>query len=91
MEQILNFEIIQGSIIPALMALINLAGYLVTDKLYLHDRILLFNGNKATAVAVTAIPLAVLYYATGSAWESVLITYFAAVTAYDLLIKPIKP
>jgi hypothetical protein len=88
MEQILNFEIISGSVIPALAVLINLAGYLVTDKLYLH---LSFSTNKATAVAVTAIPLAFIYWITGSAWESVLITYFAAVTAYDLLLKNLKP
>jgi hypothetical protein len=90
MEEFLTFELIKGAYIPTLGAMILLAGYFVTDKLFLHDTILLLQGRKAWAVALASFPLAVGYVVMGASYESVLITYFATNGLYDHLIKSLK-
>jgi hypothetical protein len=90
MEDFLTFELIKGAYIPTLGAMILLAGYFVTDKLYLHETILFLQGRKAWAVALASLPLAVLFLVMGSTPESVLITYFATNGLYDHLIKSLK-
>lgn len=90
MEDFLTFQLIKGAYIPTLGAMILLAGYFVTDKLFLHDTILFLQGKKAWAVALASLPLAVLFLAMGSTVESVLMTYFATNGLYDHLIKSLK-
>jgi hypothetical protein len=90
MEDFLRFELIKGAYIPTLGAMILLAGYFVTDKLYLHETILFLQGRKAWAVALASLPLALLFLVMGSTPESVLITYFATNGLYDHLIKSLK-
>jgi hypothetical protein len=90
MEDFLTFELIKGAYIPTLGAMILLAGYFVTDKLFLHDTILFLQGRKAWAVSLASLPLAVLFLFMGSTPESVLITYFATNGLYDHLIKSLK-
>jgi hypothetical protein len=90
MEDFLTFELIKGAYIPTLGAMILLAGYFVTDKLFLHETILFLQGRKAWAVALASLPLAVLFLVMGSTPESVLITYFATNGLYDHLIKSLK-
>jgi hypothetical protein len=91
MEDFLTFELIKGAYIPTLGSMILLAGYFVTDKLFLHDTILFLQGRKAWAVALASLPLAVGYVVAGEPIGSVVITYLATNGSYDMFIKPFKP
>lgn len=91
MEEIITFELIKGAYVPILGALILLAGYFVTDHLYLHQVLLFLNGNKAYAVALASLPIAVAFVATGTSWESALITYLSTNGLYDNILKHLKP
>jgi hypothetical protein len=87
MEDLLTYSVIKGMIIPAQAVMYILAGHFATNLLNLHKIILFFNGSKAVAVAVASFPIAVVYIATGEAWESTLVTFFAANSLYAYGIK----
>lgn len=87
MEELFNYELLQGKIIPAQAVMYLLAGYFATEKLNIHNTILFFNGKKAWAVAAASLPFAVGYIATGCEWQSVLITFFFTNTVYEYAAK----
>lgn len=87
MEELLNYEWLQGKVIPAQAVMYLLAGYFATEKLNIHNTILFFNGSKAYAVAAASFPFAIAYIATGTEWQSVLITFFFTNTVYEYAAK----
>lgn len=87
MEDLLNYELLQGKIIPAQAVMYLLAGYFATEKLNIHNNILFFNGKKSWAVAAASFPFAIAYIATGGEWQSVLITFFFTNTVYEYAAK----
>lgn len=91
MEALISYELFEAAYIPTMSAMVLLAGYLATDRLYLQDTILFLNGNKAMAVALISIPIAAMYVTLGHNLESVFFTYLSTNGLYDLLIKKLKP
>jgi hypothetical protein len=87
MEDLLTYSVLKGMIIPAQAIMYILSGHFATNILNIQKTVLLFNGNKAAVVAVASLPFAIVYVATGTHWENVLATFFAANTAYAYGIK----
>lgn len=87
MEDLLTYSVIKGMIIPAQAVMYILAGHFATNLLNLHKTFLFLNGSKPFGVAVASFPIAVIYIASGTHWESTLFTFFAANTLYAYGIK----
>lgn len=87
---IMNFEIIAGKVIPTLVFLFVAWGMILTDIAQVHRTLLFLGNNKALTVMLAGLPIAAVYIATGTHWESVLITYTVANTFYSVIVKPLK-
>lgn len=89
-EQIINFDLITGSVQPFMVVLYFLIGYVVTDKLYLHDAISFLQGRKAWAVALFCLPIMVLTLVTGTHWEDAILSFTFTIAIYDNILKHFK-
>jgi predicted membrane-bound spermidine synthase len=91
MEDILTFELIKGAYVPIMGLMFFLAGYVATDKLFLHECVLFINGKKSIAVFFASAPIGLLYIAFNSEeWQSVLVTFLATNGLYEYFLKTFK-
>lgn len=89
-ENLFTMDILHGKIMPILAFLFVAWGIILTDIAKVHLSVLFLNGNKAMTVLLGGMPIAIMYVATGSDWESVFVTYTVANTFYTILVKPLK-
>lgn len=91
MEQLFNMEILKNlSVNPVMTMMFFLAGYTATEKLKIYMCMKIFHNNKAYAVFIACIPVAIIYLGTGFKWEEVLGTYLFVNTFYSHGLKQIK-
>lgn len=90
MSEIINFEILAGSIKPFIVALFFLVGYVATDKLQLHTAIKFFKGKKEWAVAMFSAPVFGVLIISGEDWQTVTVSYLVTSAVYDYILKHFK-
>jgi hypothetical protein len=90
MEQIFTPTYLIGLINPVMALLFVISGLVATDKLKLQNYLDLARGNKAIIVFLVNIPIALIYFLTGTNWEVVLMTFFASSGFYSYFVKPFK-